>query len=68
MDLKELANPDLFQSKVSDNFINNIDISSDTVYYWKIVTRDLIGNESISNTFYFSTYYIISYYIVLILF
>jgi hypothetical protein len=49
------ANPDLFQSKVSDNFIYNIDISSDTVYYWKIVTRDLIGNESISNTFYFSS-------------
>lgn len=47
------ANPPLFQNSITNDFISNINISSGTTYYWKIVTKDSVGNESESSTFYF---------------
>ncbi|WP_411032163.1 hypothetical protein [Spongiimicrobium sp. 3-5] len=45
--------PSLFETGVSNSQLENIEITAGTTYYWKIVTRDLLGNESNSETFTF---------------
>ncbi len=47
------ATPPLFKSNVTDMFLNNVAVTSGTTYYWKIVTKDLIGNTSDSGVFQF---------------
>ncbi|MFC0513390.1 hypothetical protein ACFFGT_04235 [Mucilaginibacter angelicae] len=40
--------PPLFKSNVTDMFLNAVTVTSATTYYWKVVTKDLIGNTSVS--------------------
>ncbi|PTR01538.1 hypothetical protein C8P68_101772 [Mucilaginibacter yixingensis] len=50
-----IASPPLFKSNVTDVFLNNIPLSTGTLYYWRIVTKDANGNTSSSDTFQFKT-------------
>lgn len=45
-------NPDIFASEVINNQID-VSVSSGTIYYWKIVTKDSVGNTSDSEIFQF---------------
>lgn len=45
--------PLLFRAEITDTFLNDISINAGTTYYWKIVTRDEVGNESNSKNFSF---------------
>ena len=45
--------PALYKSNVIDMFLNAVPVSSGNTYYWKIVTKDLIGNTSDSGVFSF---------------
>ena len=45
--------PDIYQEKIKENRITGLPISSANTYYWKITTRDELGNESASNIFVF---------------
>lgn len=47
--------PVLFSAEITDAFLNDININAGTTYYWKIVTRDDLGNESSSKIFFFET-------------
>lgn len=47
------ATPPLLQSNVTNMFLNGVAVASGTTYYWKIITRDLIGNISDSGVFSF---------------
>ena len=47
--------PPLLKSGVTDSFINNVSLSPKTNYYWKVVTRDILGNASDSGVFQFLT-------------
>jgi hypothetical protein len=40
------ATPVLYKSNVTDMFLNSVPVTSGTIYYWKVVTKDLIGNTS----------------------
>lgn len=45
--------PTLMKSNHSESFLVDVPISSQTVYYWKIVSRDSKGNTSESETYRF---------------
>ncbi len=45
--------PSLYKEGIEQSTLSDIPISSTGIYYWKIVTRDTIGNESISDIFQF---------------
>jgi len=45
--------PPLLQASLTDSFINNVPVSSGTLYYWKVTTKDAFGNESNSAVFNF---------------
>lgn len=47
------ATPALFKSGVTDMYLNNVIVISNTTYYWKVVTKDLQGNTSDSGVFQF---------------
>ena len=47
------ANPPLLEEQITDSFFNDITVVSREIYYWKIVTRDFVGNESNSEIFNF---------------
>ncbi len=46
-------NPDIYESDVTASELN-VSVTSATIYYWKIVTKDAIGNASDSGVFQFS--------------
>lgn len=50
----EQSNPPLLFSDVEENNMNGIPVEEGKVYYWKIITKDANGNESISDIFNFS--------------
>ena len=41
-------------SNVPDSFLNNVTVTSGTTYYWKVITKDAIGNTSDSGTYQFT--------------
>ncbi|SFD80194.1 hypothetical protein SAMN05518672_103273 [Chitinophaga sp. CF118] len=43
----------LYQSNVSNMYLNSIAITSGTTYYWKVVTHDTKGNTSTSDVYTF---------------
>jgi len=45
--------PEIFESDVVESPLNNVPIESNTVYYWKIITKDSRGNNSDSGTYQF---------------
>lgn len=46
-------NPPLFSAALQSNSLANIAITSGETYYWRVVTRDIQGNESNSQIFTF---------------
>jgi hypothetical protein len=45
--------PSLLVSNLEDSILNDVPISSGTIYYWKIITKDSLGNSSDSGVFQF---------------
>lgn len=45
--------PPLFKSNLTDMFLNAVAVTSGNTYYWKVLTRDLTGNTSVSPLFQF---------------
>jgi hypothetical protein len=45
--------PAIYQEKYNETTLSNIPLVAGKSYYWKILTRDSLGNESISNIFSF---------------
>lgn len=50
--LGTVNNPELFESNVAANQLN-VSVTKETIYFWKIITRDSAGNTSESATFQF---------------
>lgn len=48
------AIPPLYKTNITDSFLNNVSASSNTTYYWKVITKDSQGNTSDSGIFQFS--------------
>ncbi|NKI32002.1 hypothetical protein [Croceivirga thetidis] len=46
--------PPLEMSDLENTIVNDIVISTGNTYYWKVVTKDQVGNESSSEIFFFS--------------
>jgi hypothetical protein len=46
--------PYLLKSGVTDSFLSNVNVTTKSTYYWKIITRDILGNTSDSGVFQFS--------------
>tara|TARA_R110002049_G_scaffold193305_1_gene362140 strand:+ start:2241 stop:2942 length:702 start_codon:yes stop_codon:yes gene_type:complete len=49
----ETLSPELYQENITASSIENVIISQDTKYYWKIKTKDKRGNVSYSDVFQF---------------
>jgi hypothetical protein len=45
--------PPLSQSNITNMFLNGITVTSGTTYYWKVVTKDALGNTADSGLFQF---------------
>jgi hypothetical protein len=45
--------PVLQKGNSSDSFLNNVSVSSGKTYYWRVITKDAIGNSSDSGLFRF---------------
>lgn len=50
----EAKDPQLYGTDVTEKRFNDIPVEAGKTYYWKIVTKDSIGNESTSEVFTFS--------------
>ena len=48
------ATPAVFKNAITDSFVNNVNVTSGTTYYWKVITRDVDGNTSDSGLFQFT--------------
>lgn len=47
------TSPAVLKSNTTDSFLNNVQVTSKTTYYWKIVTKDAAGNASNSGLYQF---------------
>jgi len=45
--------PDIIESDLQESTLNNVSVSPNTVYYWKVVTKDAHGNSSDSGVYQF---------------
>ncbi|MDP5060845.1 MAG: hypothetical protein NWP64_02905 [Maribacter sp.] len=50
----EAKDPQLYGTDVTETRFNDIPVEAEKIYYWKIITKDSIGNESTSEVFTFS--------------
>ncbi len=50
----EVEDPPLYQSDVIESRLNGIPVSAGKTYYWKIITKDSMGNTSTSEIFFFT--------------
>ncbi|WP_300026559.1 hypothetical protein [uncultured Maribacter sp.] len=50
----EVKDPELYGTDVTETRFNDIPVEAGKIYYWKIVTKDSVGNESTSEVFNFS--------------
>ena len=50
----ESTDPEIYSTDITETRINEIPVKAGKTYYWKIVTKDSIGNESTSAIFSFS--------------
>jgi hypothetical protein len=48
------TSPAILKSGVTDSFLNNVSVTSNTTYYWKVITKDILGNTSDSGIYQFS--------------
>ena len=46
--------PPIFKSAIADSFVNGVNVTSKSTYYWRVVTRDFSGNTSDSGLYQFS--------------
>lgn len=46
-------NPTIIQSDLNESILKNVSIVSNTIYYWKIITKDSQGNSSDSGVYQF---------------
>lgn len=47
------SQPEIIENDIEESILNNVAISSNTVYYWEIVTKDARGNTSNSGIYQF---------------
>ncbi len=47
------ASPVLFKSDLTESILNDVSITSNTAYYWKVITKDSKGNSSGSGVYQF---------------
>jgi hypothetical protein len=45
--------PGIIYSNVNESILNNVPVSSNTIYYWEIITKDSHGNKSYSGVYQF---------------
>ncbi|GGG42431.1 hypothetical protein GCM10011414_09990 [Croceivirga lutea] len=45
--------PELLEADLESNILNNVVVNSGNRYYWQVVTKDELGNQSTSDLFYF---------------
>tara|TARA_R110001583_G_scaffold41753_3_gene132779 strand:- start:17068 stop:17748 length:681 start_codon:yes stop_codon:yes gene_type:complete len=50
----EAKDPELFGTDIIETRFDDIPVEAGKTYYWKIVTKDSVGNESTSTIFFFS--------------
>ncbi|WP_291960868.1 hypothetical protein [Maribacter sp.] len=50
----EVKDPELYGTDLTETRFNDIPVEAGKVYYWKVVTKDSVGNESTSEVFNFS--------------
>lgn len=48
------TSPALLKGNVTDSFINGVSVTSGSLYYWKVITRDSNGNTSDSGLYQFT--------------
>ena len=48
------SSPAIMASAITNGFLNNVSVTSNTTYYWKVITRDANGDTSDSGLFQFS--------------
>lgn len=48
------TSPSKIASLITDNFLNKVSVVSKTTYYWKIISRNTIGNTSDSGLYQFT--------------
>ena len=53
--LSDSSAPALLQSKVVENTLKDVAVSTGKIYYWKVITRDTKGNTSDSGVYQFTT-------------
>lgn len=51
--LGTIASPPLLKSNVTDQSLSALNLTANTTYYWKVITRDLQGNTSDSGVYQF---------------
>lgn len=47
------ATPEIIRNDLSESILNNVPISLNTIYFWKIITKDSHGNKSDSGVYQF---------------
>ena len=47
------SSPAIAASAITNSFLNNVSVTANTTYYWKVVTRDVTGNTSDSGLYQF---------------
>jgi len=45
--------PAIIKTNQTENILNNVPVSANTVYYWKVITKDTRGNSSDSGVYQF---------------
>jgi hypothetical protein len=48
------TSPTMTASAITSNFLDDVTVSSNTTYYWKVITRDVNGNTSDSGIYQFT--------------
>jgi hypothetical protein len=48
------STPVLFQSGITNMYLDNVNVSSGKTYYWRVITKDSFGNSSDSGVYQFS--------------
>jgi hypothetical protein len=49
------TNPPLLQSNISNMFLNDVAVTANKTYYWKVLTKDAAGNTSSTIVYQFKT-------------
>ena len=47
------ADPPIIETDIEESILENVPVEPDTIYYWRIITKDATGNSSDSGVFQF---------------